>query len=199
MGRTYGYIQSKLTGNEKVYSAPENVKLFDTYDLRPSLDPIRDQGDVSKCVSCALTDMVRYKMSIGVYEDSQFDDAIFYDTRPDPTTEGMQPIDAFNYLVNTGVNGQKGEMFAMVKSAEMAKRAIVANGPVMACLLAKSYETDFWNGWFILGGHATLLVGYNNDGFILRNSWGKSYGKDGYSIFPYKKFNTGLEYWTLIS
>ena len=29
--------------------------------------------------------------------------------------------------------------------------------------------------------HAALLIGYNEEGFILRNSWGTSWGKDGYA------------------
>lgn len=196
--RTFGYIQSKLTGNEKHFEVPENVKLFDSYDCRKVLDPIRDQGNISKCVSCALTDMVRYKMNMGIYKDVSFDDGIFYDTRPNQDTEGMQPIDAFNYLVDTGVGGQKGDLFALVNSVDAAKYSIVTNGPMMACLMVKSYNDDFWNGNQIYGGHAVTFVGYNKDGFILRNSWGEDFGDKGYVIFPYNKFKKGLEYWTLM-
>jgi len=36
-----------------------------------------------------------------------------------------------------------------------------------------------------LGGHAVLLVGYQADGsWIVRNSWGPSWGISGYCIFP---------------
>ncbi|MEM9108887.1 MAG: C1 family peptidase [Planctomycetota bacterium] len=31
------------------------------------------------------------------------------------------------------------------------------------------------------GGHAVAIVGYNSDGFIIRNSWGAGWGKDGYA------------------
>lgn len=197
--RTFGYIQSKLTGNEKKLEIPENVKLYDSYDLRKVLDPIRDQGNIPKCVSCALTDMVRYKMNMGIYKDVNFEDGIFYDTRPNQDSEGMQPIDALNYLVNTGVGDQKGSIYAMVNDVDTAKYAIITNGPIMSCLLVKSYNDDFWNGRRMYGGHATTLVGYNKDGFILRNSWGEEFGNNGYVIFPFDKFKEGLEYWTLIS
>lgn len=38
-----------------------------------------------------------------------------------------------------------------------------------------------------LGGHAVLLVGYlhNDRLFIVRNSWGKQWGKNGYCLMPY--------------
>jgi len=52
-----------------------------------------------------------------------------------------------------------------------------------------------------LGGHALLAVGYNDDRefLIIRNSWGKSWGKDGYGFLPYDYFTLGLalDYWTI--
>ena len=43
----------------------------------------------------------------------------------------------------------------------------------------------------ILGGHAVLAVGYNNQTkqVILRNSWGKTWGDKGYFYVPYNVFN----------
>jgi C1A family cysteine protease len=39
----------------------------------------------------------------------------------------------------------------------------------------------------VLGGHAVLAVGYDdaNQCFIVRNSWGKGWGKKGYCTMPY--------------
>lgn len=39
----------------------------------------------------------------------------------------------------------------------------------------------------ILGGHAIVLVGYNEEqqGFIFRNSWGVAWGDKGYGYIPY--------------
>lgn len=200
MKRTFGCLKSALTGNENKFTAPENVNIFDTYDLRKTLGPIRDQGEVSKCVSVSLTDMVRYKMNLGIYRDVEFSDDIFYVTRPNVGEEGMYPIDAFDYLVNTGIDGQKGDMFAFVGNIIDAKYSIITNGPLMACLWVKSYNDDFWNGMYDIGGHAVLFVGYGKDGFILRNSWGEEFGDNGYVIFPYEKFyKCGMEYWTLIA
>jgi C1A family cysteine protease len=40
----------------------------------------------------------------------------------------------------------------------------------------------------IVGGHAVLMVGYNDasDRFRVRNSWGSSWGQDGYFEMPYQ-------------
>jgi C1A family cysteine protease len=54
----------------------------------------------------------------------------------------------------------------------------------------------------ILGGHAVLAVGYDDteQRFIVRNSWGTSWGKDGYFSLPYAYLtNTHLssDFWTV--
>jgi predicted alpha/beta hydrolase family esterase len=37
-------------------------------------------------------------------------------------------------------------------------------------------------------GHAVAFVGYTRDGFIVQNSWGASWGADGFAILPYEDF-----------
>jgi C1A family cysteine protease len=54
----------------------------------------------------------------------------------------------------------------------------------------------------ILGGHAVLAVGYNdaNQRFIVRNSWGKDWGKNGYFTMPYPYLtdtNLSDDFWTI--
>lgn len=36
-----------------------------------------------------------------------------------------------------------------------------------------------------LGGHAFALVGYNERGFVVQNSWGTSWGASGFAVLPY--------------
>lgn len=53
-----------------------------------------------------------------------------------------------------------------------------------------------------MGGHAVLAVGYLDSikCFIIRNSWGKNWGKDGYFYMPYSVMtNPGLtaDFWTI--
>lgn len=55
-----------------------------------------------------------------------------------------------------------------------------------------------------LGGHAVLLVGYDNshEQFIVRNSWGPDWGMHGYCTMPYAYLtNTHLaaDFWTITS
>lgn len=52
-----------------------------------------------------------------------------------------------------------------------------------------------------LGGHAMCIVGYNdnylNGSFIVRNSWGTSFGDNGYCYMPYKMFKYFMDIWTV--
>lgn len=43
-----------------------------------------------------------------------------------------------------------------------------------------------------IGGHAVMAVGYNrtNERFIVRNSWGKDWGKGGYCTMPFEYLQT---------
>jgi Papain family cysteine protease len=37
-------------------------------------------------------------------------------------------------------------------------------------------------------GHAVAIVGYTKDGFIIQNSWGSSWGYEGFALLPYEDF-----------
>ncbi len=52
----------------------------------------------------------------------------------------------------------------------------------------------------MLGGHAVMAVGYNDKArrFLVRNSWGKDWGMDGYFTMPYNYVQTlADDFWTI--
>lgn len=56
----------------------------------------------------------------------------------------------------------------------------------------------------LLGGHAVCIVGYNNNNnrFIVRNSWGTSWGDQGYFYMPYQVIqntNMSSDFWVIKS
>ena len=54
----------------------------------------------------------------------------------------------------------------------------------------------------LIGGHAVAAVGYDDprQRFIVRNSWGRSWGEGGYCTMPYAYLlDSGLsdDFWTI--
>ncbi len=48
------------------------------------------------------------------------------------------------------------------------------------------------------GGHAFALVGYNEWGFVVQNSWGANWGAQGFAVVPYEDWVThGVDAWTV--
>lgn len=37
-------------------------------------------------------------------------------------------------------------------------------------------------------GHAVAIIGYNREGFVIQNSWGKDWGENGFALLPYEDF-----------
>lgn len=200
----YGYIKSALSASdidaEKVIP---KITLPLEYDLSKNLSGIRDQGSVSKCVSVALTDIVLWHSKFDNIK-LNFKDDYFFVNRSDKSLYGMTPKEAFQILKDKGVSSDKGlykkSTFAKVGSEIVMKNALISNGPVIIGLPVYSYDEKFWTkSSTLLGGHAVLIVGYNPNGFTIRNSWGYSYGSGGYSLLPYSDFSSIYEAWTLIN
>lgn len=50
----------------------------------------------------------------------------------------------------------------------------------------------------IIGGHAFVIVGYNTEGFIVQNSWGKDWGLNGKAILGYQDWiKNAMDCWLL--
>lgn len=97
----------------------------------------------------------------------------------------------------------------------LIKSVLSANVPVALGFLVYSYGND--KGEFPLpedgakpyGGHAVMLCGYDDDrrigsssgAFLIRNSWGVSWGEKGYGWLPYDYVHKALAWdvWALFS
>jgi hypothetical protein len=132
---------------------------------------------------------------------------MIYKSRTNKDDNGMTFKDAFKFLRHNCVELKNGcentiERYAKIGSELQLKQALVMNGPCVGGLpVYDQYKISFWkkeDGNSFQGGHAIAIVGYNEKGFIIRNSWGKSYGDEGYSIIPYDEFDSFTELWTII-
>ena len=143
----------------------------------------------------------------GSEKDNDVDLKAIYDSRVDFKDEdnGMTFKDALHFMRHEGVETDKGlykiKEYSMVGSIEALKAAIVMNGPCIGGLPVYDSSIDeFWlEGSNLEGGHAVAIIGYDKEGFIIRNSWGSIYGYDGYYHLKYEDFNNSFyEIWTMV-
>lgn len=94
------------------------------------------------------------------------------------------------------------QSYARITTLDGLKTSLVKNGPCLIVLPVYNNTTQFWYKHSttekILGGHAMTIVGYNSDSFIIRNSWGVSWGDNGYTYYYFKNWGLHWEIWTTI-
>lgn len=200
-----------------------DVPIISTYTTIPSLLPIRDQQQQGSCSAFAAAALKEYQenkehSTFHEYMSPQF----IYNCRPNYPAEGIYSRDLMAHLTEIGVVTEKtypyGKVeklsretapdlftqaanykitaYARITTIDDAKRALVKNGPLHISFPVYNYTESFWRGVGPgLGGHAVAIVGYDITGFILRNSWGMSYGKNGYGTFPYSDWGMHWDVW----
>jgi len=95
-----------------------------------------------------------------------------------------------------------GSWGSVSRRVESIKAALAKYGPLPTSFLVfadfKHYKSGVYSHiagiadvFHFLGGHAVLLVGYNDaeQYFIVKNSWGKDWGEDGYFRISYSELH----------
>lgn len=202
----FGFIPSQMDGTEWVFSSPSEMKLPKKYNYRPYLPNVIDQGSLSICVPCSCSAYLNWKQNLkdGVSVDNKVALMDIYSIKTN-AGEGMSFKEALHYLRHEGVRSNAGVLkinsYGKIMNQFDLRYAIVMNGPCLAALPVYSDNCDFWNkkpGCSLMGYHAISIVGYDEEGFIIRNSWGRSFCDGGYTHIPLEEFDRILEAWTII-
>lgn len=201
-----GCIPSKMDGSERIFNVEEEVTLPSYYSYVDTLPSVLDQGSEQICVPCTVSSYLNWRenLKVGSIKDNGVSLYEIYRSRNNDG-EGMTYKDALSYLRKKGVKSDVGRLYikqyGRVMSSMMLKYAIIMNGPCFGALPVFSDRDKFWKktyGDIFMGYHAIAIVGYDEEGFIIRNSWGDNFGDNGYVTIPYNDFNELLEIWTVI-
>lgn len=189
------YNFDEVFGASNKSDFPMSYNCMDYCDLK-----VEDQGSTMQCVAYSVAKALEYGYeTMNNMGDEHFyvDKKEIYNSRPNnDTDEGMMIRDALHFVKH---NKYHIKSYGRLYSIGPIMKALFVNGPCIFALPVKdSLRTDFWNGSGFEGGHAVACVGYNEEGFIILNSWGSGYGDCGTSILPFGQFNKLIECWTLI-
>lgn len=189
-------LDIRLSKTSTIVEISKETSLPEEY--RIPMGQIYDQGSSSMCAVYALSDLI----ARGYDVSKPFDLKEFYNHRT--TKEGMALDELMDIGANHGFNSKEGNFklreFFRVGTVDSIKKAIVSMFGVVAGMPVYSYDSNFWksNGK-LLGYHAVSLIGYDKHGLILKNSWGSSWGNNGYSTIPYSDVQDSvIEAWALI-
>jgi len=192
-------------------------------DPRHDMLPVRDQGRQGSCaaMSGAAMKEVQERVDMGIKE--YFSPQYIYNLRNNQDSSGMFMRDLMKILKNDGDCLEKtypynttGEVtekarseaskyviksYAAIDTIDGLKEAIWANGAAIIAVPVYNYSKRMWKqdeGDEFLGGHAMCVIGYTDEGFIIRNSWSDRWGDGGYTILPYGDWDLIWELWTTI-
>lgn len=206
--RDFGYKESIMDGTELIYGASPEIKIPEKCSYIKYLPKVIDQGYNPICVPCSISAYINWNINMQDGEnkrDNKVNLFEIYASRTNDGDNGMSFKDALRFMRHNGVKTdagvQKIRRYAKVGGIEQLKNALVSNGPCLGALPVWNLKDEFWNAKWndnYQGGHAISIVGYDKKGFIIRNSWGASYGEDGYSTIDYSDFNLFFEVWTII-
>lgn len=185
---------------------PSYTNIPKEYSYQNLLPEVEDQSATHMCIPYSLSTWFNWNFNVnnGTNDDNHIDVKQIYKYRKTPGNKGMSFQSALYMLKTKGVNSDFGIIkisdYLLVDSILGLQQALLLNGPCVASIKLKTNKkiNEFWEGETHLGNHAIAIVGYNENGFIIRNSWGKSYGDNGYYILPYGKFHNIVECWTII-
>jgi hypothetical protein len=205
----YGFVASKMDGTEQEFKTVKGMEIPKKYSYKKYLPEVINQGSRPICVPCSVSAYINWNKNLETGDnahDNKVDLSQIYKSRTTEGDNGMSFKDALHFLRHEGVKTEDGvfkiKRYAKIGSEIQLKQAIVMNGPCVGGLpVYNEYGDDFWVKYHnskLQGGHAISIVGYNEEGFIIRNSWGKRYGNNGYSVMPYDDFGAFMEIWTVV-
>jgi len=202
--------------------------LPETFSLVDKLFPVRNQGTLGSCVAMTVSTIKDYQEKIDSKIEGYTSPLYVYSQRMTKPFSGMYPRDAMSILYTKGISLEKEfpyvdneklisipsseliknslpfaiKSYAKVKTIDGMKKALIAYGPCMIVVDVYNYGSSLWKKERVedikVGKHAMTIVGYDELGFIVRNSWGTSWANKGYTILPYEDFKFIKEAWSAV-
>ena len=198
----------------------------DILDYRKDLQPIRDQGGQGTCYAQSVACVKEWQEKKDYGFNNHFSPQFFYNNRKNDSA-GMYSRDVMKLMKQVGICFEESYPYGKIENRNkiskkiyeeaknhiikgyariykifILKESLYKNGPCLITFPVYNYGPEFWikqnNNIDMIGGHAVTIIGYNETGFIIRNSWGTNWANNGYSIYKYIDWGKHWEIWTTI-
>ena len=227
--RGYGWRPQLPDARDMLYAAKLTGPLPSECDLRPSMPPVYDQGQLGSCTGNAIAGAMEYERDrqglpdfvpsrLFVYYNeralegtvSSDSGAVIRDGIKVVNSDGVCPETLWPYDIGmfavkppkrcfVAAATDKAVQYEAIQTLGDLKDAIASNlSVVFGFTVYQSFESPAVAQSGVLpmpkpheatvGGHAVVAVGYNDskNQVIVRNSWGASWGDQGYFYMPYQ-------------
>ncbi|MGA8254000.1 MAG: C1 family peptidase [Mycobacterium sp.] len=227
--RGFGWRPQLPDVRDRLYAAKLTGPLPSECDLRPSMPPVYDQGQLGSCTGNAIAAAMEYERDRqGLSDFSPSRLFVYYNERALEGTvssdsgavirdgikvvnsdgvcpETLWPYDIGMFSVKppkrcyVAAETDKAVQYEAIQTLGDLKDAIASNlSVVFGFTVYQSFESPAVAQSGVLpmpkpdeatvGGHAVVAVGYNDskNQVIVRNSWGASWGDQGYFYMPYQ-------------
>lgn len=195
------YQEVKDIGFNKVYFSPEFI-----YNRRPN----RPQSGMY------IRDALQIISDHGILPEKNYPYPYDYQApqvlgQAPQVPEGLEP-EMTEKLRKKAIN-YRIKAFARVNTINELKHALMESGPCPIAFPVYRIHGTIWTppssssssssnedgssgDKQMLGYHAMVVVGWNPAGFVVRNSWGISWGCAGYTMYSYQDWGSHCEAWT---
>lgn len=194
-----GFKRALVDHRDVLYSAvaPTKVALPTRYDIEETKPlPVYDQGQYPACVGWTNALVKSYQEFKECGTMFRFDGLKIYNLAGGgdggiTMRQGCETVrtigapkgkDFFKYQAYAGINPKAHDQ---VRHAVFTQGVLLVGFNVPASFMdggGKEFKDVGAQGDEIVGGHAIGLVGYEAEGPILHNSWGRSWGKKGRTV-----------------
>ena len=209
-GRLAGRLALKVSA---LFEAPKEL-LLDGY-----CTPAEDQGSKPWCAAYAATNfaesvlwrMKGFRRDIDPAPVYRYAKTIDGDPEGDGTylecaLKGLVATNVFRRECRVRTFGNSWFGFGATDGLNETRYAVHRYG----CCLAGFNITDEWfaprdavirggTGFEMQGGHAVLVCGYDEGGFLVMNSWGKAYGREGKVYVSNRAFERQFMYGAVLT
>jgi hypothetical protein len=199
----------------------------DEYDLRIHSKPSRHQGKRGSCAAFSAAAIKEIQENRDCGFDGWMSPEFIYYHRDNKPAGGMYGRNVFQILQRIGTVPEslypykendkdvtppskklyeiaakfRIANFARVNTVIGLKRALLELGPCYLLLPLFKTRPCFWvpaEDEKCSSGHAVTVVGYTQEGFILKNSWGSDWNGDGCITFPFEDWGRQWECWVSV-